>query len=87
MSRPLKSLLVPALCASTFLGFSGEVGRAADVTAAPPPAPGQLVGYAHRMAGSSRPAFCSIRTARADGFNFGHLFTDKANRPCSTKSS
>ncbi len=36
MPRSLKSLLVPALCAGTFLGLSGGLARAADLTATPP---------------------------------------------------
>ncbi len=43
MPRPLKSILVPALCAGTFLGLSGGLARAADVP--PHAAASQLVGY------------------------------------------
>jgi hypothetical protein len=39
MHRPLKSILVPALCAGTFLGLASGIARAADVAAAPPPPP------------------------------------------------
>ena len=38
MPRPLKSILVPALCAGTFLSLSGGLARAADITPTPPPA-------------------------------------------------
>jgi Putative beta-barrel porin-2, OmpL-like. bbp2 len=80
MSRPLKSLLVPALCASTFLGLSGGVARAADVAAAPPPAPANwwdTITYG----GTIESGILFNPDSPADGLNFGHLFTDKANTP------
>ena len=43
MPRSLKSILVPALCAGTFLGLSGGLARAAEIT--PHAAASQLVGY------------------------------------------
>ena len=38
MPRPSKSILVPALCAGTILGFSGGLARAAEPAPTPPPA-------------------------------------------------
>ena len=57
MPRSLKSLLVPALCAGTFLGLSGGLARAADLTATPHATARQLVGYVNggRLAGKRHP--------------------------------
>jgi hypothetical protein len=38
MPRPPKSILVPALCAGTFLGLAGGYARAAEPAPTPPPA-------------------------------------------------
>ena len=38
MPRSLKSILVLALCAGTFLGLSGGFARAAEPAPTPPPA-------------------------------------------------
>jgi hypothetical protein len=37
MPRPPKSVLVPALCAGTFLGLAGGYARAAEPAPTPPP--------------------------------------------------
>ncbi|MGB8898001.1 MAG: hypothetical protein WCC90_01535, partial [Methylocella sp.] len=37
MPRPPKSVLLPALCAGTFLGLSAGLARAAEPAPTPPP--------------------------------------------------
>jgi len=78
MPRPPKSILVPALCAGTFLGLAGGYARAAEPAPTPPPANwwdtftvGGTVEAGVTLNGDNPP----------DGLNFGHLFTDKANTP------
>jgi hypothetical protein len=78
MPRPLKSILVPALCAGTFLGLTGGFARAADVTPTPPPAN----WWDTITVGGSLDAGITFNPeSPPDGLNFGHLFTDKANQP------
>ena len=78
MPRSLKSILVPALCASTFLGFAGSVARAADV---PPPPPPANWWDTVTIGGSVEAGITFNPDNPGDGLNFGHLFTDKANQP------
>jgi hypothetical protein len=78
MRRPLKSVLVPALCAGTLLGLAGSPARAAEPAPAPPPASWWdtlTVGGTVESGVTFNPDF------PGDGLNFGHLFTDKANTP------
>ncbi|MGH6800962.1 MAG: outer membrane beta-barrel protein [Methylocella sp.] len=78
MPRPPKSLLVPALCAGTFLGLSAGLARAAEPAPTPPPA-----GWWDTFTiGATVEAGVTLNAANpGDGLNFGHLFTDKANTP------
>ena len=78
MPRSLKSILVPALCASTFLGLSGSFARAADVPVTPPPA---NWWDTLTVSGSVDAGITFNPDSPGDGLNFGHLFTDKANQP------
>jgi hypothetical protein len=85
MPRSLKSILVPALCAGTFLGLaggflclSGGLARAADAAATPPPA---NWWDTLTVGGSLESGILFNPASPADGLNFGHLFTDKANQP------
>jgi hypothetical protein len=78
MPRSLKSILVPALCAGTFLGLSGGLARAADLTATPPPA---NWWDTLTVGGSLESGILFNPDSPPDGLNFGHLFTDKANQP------
>jgi Putative beta-barrel porin-2, OmpL-like. bbp2 len=78
MPRLPKSILMPALCAGTFLGLAGGYGRAAELAPMPPPPSwwdtftiGGTVDAGVTLNGDNPP----------DGLNFGHLFTDKANAP------
>lgn len=79
MPRSLKSILVPALCASTFLGLSSGFARAADVTAAPPPPANWWDTIT--VTGVIDAGITANPENPPDGLNFGHLYTDKANRP------
>jgi len=76
MPRPPKSILVPALCAGTFLGLAGGYARAAEPAPTPPPANwwDTLTVSGHVEAGVTLNG-----DNPPDGLNFGHLFTDKAN--------
>ena len=85
MPRSLKSILVPALCAGTFLGLaggflclSGGHARAADAAATPPPA---NWWDTLTVGGSLESGILFNPASPPDGLNFGHLFTDKANQP------
>ena len=78
MPRPLKSVLVPALCAGTFLGLSGGFARAAEPAPTPPPA---NWWDTITVSGSIDAGITFNPDSPPDGLNFGHLFTDKANRP------
>lgn len=78
MPHPLKSFLLPALCAGSFLGLTCGIARAAEPAPAPPPPNwwDTFTVYGQLEAGV---------TANPDnpgsGINFGHLFTDKATEP------
>ncbi|MGH6829940.1 MAG: outer membrane beta-barrel protein, partial [Methylocella sp.] len=78
MPRPPKSILVPALCAGTFLGLAGGYARAAELAPMPPPASwwDTLMVSGHIQAGVALNG-----DNPPDGLNFGHLFTDRANEP------
>ncbi|MDQ6701794.1 MAG: porin [Pseudomonadota bacterium] len=78
MPRPPKSILVPALCAGTFLGLAGGYARAAEPAPTPPPANwwDTLTVSGHVEAGVTLNG-----DNPPDGLNFGHLFTDRANEP------
>lgn len=80
MPRALSSILVPALCAGTFLGLSGSLAGAADLTATPPPAPANWWDTL-TVGGSVEAGILFNPESPPDGLNFGHLFTDKANQP------
>jgi hypothetical protein len=76
MPRPPKSILVPALCAGTFLGLSAGLARAAEPAPTPPP-PNWWDTF---TIGGTVEAGVTLNGANpGDGLNFGHLFTDKAN--------
>ena len=76
MPRPLKFILVPALCAGTFLGLSAGLARAAEPAPTPPPAN----FWDTFTIGATVEAGVTLNGANpGDGLNFGHLFTDKAN--------
>jgi hypothetical protein len=76
MPRPLKSILVPALCAGTFLGLAGGYARAAEPAPTPPPAN----WWDTFTIGGTVTAGVTLNADNPpDGLNFGHLFTDKAN--------
>ncbi|MGH6812134.1 MAG: outer membrane beta-barrel protein [Methylocella sp.] len=78
MPRPPKSILVPALCAGTFLGLSAGLARAAEPAPTPPPAN----WWDTFTVGGTVEAGVTLNGANpGDGLNFGHLFTDKANTP------
>ncbi|MGI8570425.1 MAG: outer membrane beta-barrel protein [Methylocella sp.] len=78
MPRPPKSILVPALCAGTFLGLSAGLARAAEPAPTPPPAN----WWDTFTIGGTVEAGVTLNGANpGDGLNFGHLFTDKANTP------
>ena len=78
MHRPLKSVLVPALCAGTFLGLSGGLARAAEPAPTPPPA---NWWDTITVSGSVDAGITFNPDSPPDGLNFGRLFTDKANQP------
>jgi hypothetical protein len=78
MTYPLKFILVPALCAGAFLGFSSGVARAAEPAPAPPP-PGWWDTFS--FWGVVDAGFTGNADNPADGLNFGHLFTDKSGQP------
>jgi Putative beta-barrel porin-2, OmpL-like. bbp2 len=78
MPRPPKSILVRALCAGTFLGLAGGYARAAEPAPTPPPAS----WWDTFTVGGTVEAGVTLNADNpADGLNFGHLFTDKANTP------
>jgi len=79
MTRALKSLLLPALCAGALLDFSA-VARAADVTPAPAPAPANWWDTL-TVGGSVQAGILFNPDSPPDGLNFGHLYTDRANTP------
>ncbi|HEY8031621.1 MAG TPA: outer membrane beta-barrel protein, partial [Methylocella sp.] len=78
MPRPPKSILVPALCAGTFLGLAGNFARAAEPAPTPPPA---SWWDTFTIGGTVEAGFIMNPENPPDGLNFGHLFTDKANEP------
>jgi hypothetical protein len=78
MHRPLKSVLVSALCAGTFLGLSGGLARAAEPAPTPPPA---NWWDTITVSGSVDAGITFNPDSPPDGLNFGRLFTDKANQP------
>jgi hypothetical protein len=77
MPRPPKSIHVPALCACTFLGLSG-LAHAAEPAPTPPPA---NWWDTFTIGGTVEAGVTLNGDNPADGLNFGHLFTDKANTP------
>jgi hypothetical protein len=78
MPRPLRSLLLPALCAGTFLGLSGSYARAAEPAPTPPPPDWWSTVTA---TGVIEGGITVNPQNPPDGLNFGHLFTDKASSP------
>jgi putative OmpL-like beta-barrel porin-2 len=76
MPRPPKSILVPALCAGTFLGLAGGYARAAEPAPTPPPA---NWWDTFTVGGTVEAGVTLNGDNPGDGLNFGHLFTDKAN--------
>ncbi|HUI19489.1 MAG TPA: outer membrane beta-barrel protein [Methylocella sp.] len=78
MPRPLKSILVPALCAGTILGVSGGLAQAAEPAPTPPPA---NWWDTITVSGSVDAGITFNPDSPPDGLNFGRLFTDKANTP------
>ena len=78
MPRPPKSILVPALCAGTFLGLAGGYGRAAEPAPTPPPA---NWWDTFTIGGTVEAGLTLNPQNPPDRLNFGHLFTDKANDP------
>ena len=78
MPRPPKSILVRALCAGTFLGLAGGYARAAEPAPTPPPA---SWWDTFTVGGTVEAGVTMNSDNPADGLNFGHLFTDKANTP------
>lgn len=79
MTRALKNLLMPALCAGALLDFSA-VARAADLTPAPAPAPANWWDTI-TVGGTVEAGILFNPDSPPDGLNFGHLFTDRANEP------
>jgi hypothetical protein len=78
MPRPPKYVLLPALCAGTFLGLSAGLARAAEPAPTPPP-PNWWDTF---TIGATVEAGVTMNAANpGDDLNFGHLFTDKANTP------
>lgn len=77
MPRSLKSLLVPAFCAGTFLGFASAPASAAE----PAPAPQKTWWDTISLSGYVESGITFNPDYPGDGINFGHLFTDKANVP------
>jgi hypothetical protein len=69
---------VPALCAGTFLGLSGGLALAAEPAPTPPPA---NWWDTITVSGVVDAGITFNPDSPPDGLNFGHLFTDKANRP------
>ena len=80
MPRPLKSILMPALCAGTFLCLSG-MARAADVAAVAPPPPPANWWDTITVSGMADAGITFNPASPPDGLNFGRLYTDKANTP------
>lgn len=78
MPRVLSSLRGPALCAGAVLGIFGGLAQAADV--APPPPPANWWDTI-TVNGQIQAGILFNPDSPADGLNFGHLFTDKANTP------
>jgi hypothetical protein len=78
MPRPPKSILVPALCAGTFLGLACGYARAAEPAPTPPPA---NWWDTFTVGGTVEAGVTLNGDNPSDGLNFGHLFTDKANTP------
>lgn len=77
MPRPQKSRLLPALLAKTCLGFAtGSAG--AEVAPTPPP-PNWWDTFA--VSGVFEAGITANVDDPADGLNFGHLLTDRANTP------
>jgi hypothetical protein len=76
MPRPPISILVPALCAGTFLGLAGGYARAAEPAPTPPPA---SWWDTFTVGGTVEAGVTLNGDNPGDGLNFGHLFTDKAN--------
>jgi hypothetical protein len=76
MTRPPKSILVPALCAGAFLGLAGGYARAAEPAPTPPPA---NWWDTFTVGGTVEAGVTLNGDNPGDGLNFGHLFTDKAN--------
>lgn len=85
MPRPLKSILVPALCAGTFLSLAGGYARAAtELAPMPPLAPvPPLVKWWDTVTVSGHvQAGVTLNWANpGSGLNFGRLFDDRANTP------
>jgi Putative beta-barrel porin-2, OmpL-like. bbp2 len=77
MPRPPKSVLVRALCAGTFLGLAGGYARAAEPAPTPPP-PNWWDTFT--VGGTVEAGVTLNPDNPGDGLNFGHLFTDKANK-------
>jgi Putative beta-barrel porin-2, OmpL-like. bbp2 len=78
MPRALKSALLPALCAGTYLSLAGGYARAAEVAPAPP-----LPNWwdTFTLSGIVDAGITANVANPPDGLNFGHLFTDRANAP------
>lgn len=77
MPRSLKSLLLLALCAGTFLGFASAPALAAE----PAPTPPKTWWDTITLSGYVDSGITFNPDYPGDGINFGHLFTDKANVP------
>jgi Putative beta-barrel porin-2, OmpL-like. bbp2 len=78
MRHPLRSRLLPALCAGTFLGLSGGYASAAEP--APPPPPPDWWSTV-TATGVIDAGVTFNPELPGDGLNFGQLYTDKANQP------
>ena len=78
MPHPVRSILVPTLCAGTILGLSSSYTRAAEPAPTPPPA-----GFwdTFTVSGVAEAGITGNADTPADGLNFGHLFTDKSGSP------
>jgi hypothetical protein len=78
MPRALKSALLPALLAGTYLSLAGGYARAAEAAPTPPP-PNWWDTFT--VSGIVDTGITANPANPPDGLNFGQLYTDRANAP------
>lgn len=80
MAHLRKFSVLPTLCAGLLVANAGQFAHAADLAATTPPPPASWWDTV-TVSGAIEGGYTANPDYPGDGLNFGHLLTDKANKP------